>query len=744
MTDIFISYARNDLEKVGDLARALEARGLSVWWDRALVGGDEFSSEIETQIDAAGAVIVCWSSAGSKSRWVRDEASMAADGNKLICVSLDGRNAPIGFRQYHCLDLSSWTGQVDDPAFAELERACQARLQGEAPTAPRVVEESRGKAGRSRSTLAIAGLILVMLAAAGWWLNRPAETPVTVAAEPVSAPAAIRRYGIVLPEHAPVDFVGSSPLRTPMRALAITPDGNRLVYTGPSATEKSQLFVRDLDDFEVRALPGTGGAYQPFISPDGRQVAFFAHDELRIAMLDGAAVRSVLAAPNPRGGAWWGNDRIIYSDREGANTWWVSINSNTPQPLQLAQETMPDGRPIGLNDILTPMPDRKRFLVVAFPGIESFGRLCVLDPDSGQLTTVIDMATFGYAANGALIHVMGNDLLALDFDNESFTVSGPPRLVGNQLRRDGSLPQFVLSDRTLIYATGAPYGQRQVAHVGLDGQISKTGLPDSRFADLAVSPDGSTVAATLITNDMDIWLYDIEGGAPRRFTRGGDNHHPMWSNDGKTIYFMHEASDRPVGIYRKQAASASFDTSLVHEGSHHFNRISAGDLATFVVPGEADGDYAVLDLGSGELTVVANQAGVQEDLGDASPDHRWMALTVDASGRYEVVVIPLFRDGPPVQVSNSGGEEPLWSSDMTALFYRYGTRLFRVAVSGRDDGGLEFSEPEVVVDDPMWVNVGGYSYWPDGTDEGFLILRDNQPTTTRELRVVEGWKNIAP
>ena len=58
------------------------------------------------------------------------------------------------------------------------------------------------------------------------------------------------------------------------------------------------------------------------------------------------------------------------------------------------------------------------------------------------------------------------------------------------------------------------------------------------------------------------------------------------------------------------------------------------------------------------------------------------------------------------------------------------------------DGELQLGAPETVLDDPMWVNVGGYSYWPDPGTGGFFILRDNQPPTTRELRVVEGWRSI--
>ncbi|WP_260482322.1 TIR domain-containing protein [Sphingomicrobium flavum] len=110
MSDIFISYARADRDRVQALASALEAEGYNIWWDRHMESGSQFSKEIEKQLADAKAAIVCWSEHSCESRWVRDEASFAADADKLLAVSLDGTMPPMGFRQYHSLDLSGWDG----------------------------------------------------------------------------------------------------------------------------------------------------------------------------------------------------------------------------------------------------------------------------------------------------------------------------------------------------------------------------------------------------------------------------------------------------------------------------------------------------------------------------------------------------------------------------------------------------------------------------------------------------------
>jgi pantoate kinase len=61
MSDIFISYAKEDRGKAKDIAEALKRQGLSVWWDRSIPPGKTFDTVIEEALDAANCVIVLWS-----------------------------------------------------------------------------------------------------------------------------------------------------------------------------------------------------------------------------------------------------------------------------------------------------------------------------------------------------------------------------------------------------------------------------------------------------------------------------------------------------------------------------------------------------------------------------------------------------------------------------------------------------------------------------------------------------------
>src|SRR5690242_5171437 len=110
MGQIFLSYAREDREFAQRPARTLERAGHQVWWDRHLDSGEEFSAEIEAALARADVVLVAWSKVSVKSRWVRDEAAVGGDSERLVPVSIDGTLPPMGFRQFHTMDLTGWKG----------------------------------------------------------------------------------------------------------------------------------------------------------------------------------------------------------------------------------------------------------------------------------------------------------------------------------------------------------------------------------------------------------------------------------------------------------------------------------------------------------------------------------------------------------------------------------------------------------------------------------------------------------
>ena len=108
MSDIFISYAREDRPRARFIAEALQTRGWSVFWDRNIPVGATWDEVIERELAAARAVIVLWSKDGVASAWVRAEAGDAAAKGKLIPALLENVSVPLRFRTLQAADLIDW------------------------------------------------------------------------------------------------------------------------------------------------------------------------------------------------------------------------------------------------------------------------------------------------------------------------------------------------------------------------------------------------------------------------------------------------------------------------------------------------------------------------------------------------------------------------------------------------------------------------------------------------------------
>jgi membrane-associated phospholipid phosphatase len=134
MSDIFISYSRNDRSKAETLARALAEVGWSVWWDRNIPAGKDFAKVIEAALKGSKVAIVLWSEHSLGSRWVLTEADAAADRGILVPILIE-RNleVPFAFRRIQAADLSEWDGDIEAPSFRSLVADIKDRIGTHAP-----------------------------------------------------------------------------------------------------------------------------------------------------------------------------------------------------------------------------------------------------------------------------------------------------------------------------------------------------------------------------------------------------------------------------------------------------------------------------------------------------------------------------------------------------------------------------------------------------------------------------------
>ena len=161
MSDIFISYAREDGDKAKALAELFQQQNWSVWWDRNIPPGRSFDEVIEEALGAAKCAVVLWSKNSASSDWVKGEAAEALQRKILVPVRIDSTNVPLEFRRLQTVDLSDWKGDARHPELAGFHEAVATNIKS-------VVQRPIGE-GRQRKQLAkpvwTALAIIVLLAA---------------------------------------------------------------------------------------------------------------------------------------------------------------------------------------------------------------------------------------------------------------------------------------------------------------------------------------------------------------------------------------------------------------------------------------------------------------------------------------------------------------------------------------------------------------------------------------------------
>lgn len=172
MADVFVSYKAEDRRRVKPLVEALEADGLSVWWDGYVGGGDEWREAIQQQLDEAKCVLVIWSkrSIGLEGHFVRDEATRAQRRHVYVPIRIDKVDPPLGFGETQAIALGGWTGSRSDQRYQSVLETVRSLVSG----APR---SGRSRAARpivDRRLILGGGVVAVAAAlAGGWFALRP-------------------------------------------------------------------------------------------------------------------------------------------------------------------------------------------------------------------------------------------------------------------------------------------------------------------------------------------------------------------------------------------------------------------------------------------------------------------------------------------------------------------------------------------------------------------------------------------
>ena len=577
---------------------------------------------------------------------------------------------------------------------------------------------------------ALLSLVCAVVAAIMVW--RSQSNP-----QPAAAPT--RWLTVNLPSSMPVAVADSAKLGEGRPSIAVTPDGSQLVYVA-NVAGVPKLCVRpidrEMDRHEAIVIEGTDDAFNPFISPDGQWVGFFAGDALKKVALAGGEPVILCDAFHPYGACWSSDGTIYFSESLGTNLSRVSDQGGKKDRMLI-------GTLANSNIWPETLPGSKGVLV------HRTGEGIIHVAPTGEEELILDQGTHArYVASGHLVYALRGRLMAVPFDLDRMLVTGSAVPVVDDIRTEsrGGAQFCTAQDGSLVYVSGGDAALATLVKREIRGDVEESlGFPPAVYGTFELSPIHGRRLAIVVRRtreDNDIWVFDLERRIRMPLTSDGNNRTPLWTPAGDAVVF---SSDRhgKLNIFRKSAHQTgeierltTSDTSN-HYSSHWFVEDNDHWLAVKASP---DGENKMVSLDTKEerplpSTYLASQLVM------LSPHGHWIAY-----GFADEVWIQQFPGpGRKEQVSKDGGEEPVWAPAGDTLYYRNGSKWMAVAVE--TDPELKPGNPELLFEsDYLNVPDRSYAITPDG--KYFILLRGMEAAAPTQVEVVLNWfdelRRLAP
>jgi eukaryotic-like serine/threonine-protein kinase len=531
--------------------------------------------------------------------------------------------------------------------------------------------------------------------------------------------------------------------------VALSPDGTHLAYVARKGGIQ-QLYLRAMDNPEAKPIPGTEGAFEPFFSPDGQWLGFFAGQKLKKVSVSGGAPLILGDATFPRGADWGSQGIIIFGPSTNGALQQVPVAGGTPQALthlekRDASHRWPEFLPGGKTVLFAASPTAITF-TNAQVAVQSLGTGERRDLIQGGLNP-------RYAPSGHLVYAQGGSLMAVPFDPQRLEVAGTgvPVVEGVLQSPITGAAQYSFSSRgSLVYVSGGVQSARsKLVWVSRSGVEQPLAAPAHAYLAPHLSPDGRRVAVGITESDAQIWVYDLPRETLTRFTfEGNYNPIPVWTPDGKRIAFESNMEGQ-FNIFWQLA-----------DGSGGLERLTTSDyiqvpmswspdgrlLAFFEINPVTQRDIWVLRMGepsasSGQVRKTEPFLRTQFDEGAPrfSPDGRWLAYISNESGRFEIYVQPYPGPGGKWQISTDGGTEPVWNPNGRELFYRSGDKMMAVDIATQPS--FTAGRPRMLFEgpyEPALFPIPDYDVSPDG--QRFLMLKPSEEEgAPTQINVVLNW-----
>ena len=380
-----------------------------------------------------------------------------------------------------------------------------------------------------------------------------------------------------------------------------------------------------------------------------------------------------------------------------------------------------------------PLPGGKTILYsVGLGGSWDEAKVVAHRLDTGERTVVLTGGSDArYVPTGHLVYVRGTSVYAVGFDADALQVSGQPfEVTSGVANHSAGGAEFAFSRTgTLVYFTpgaGGDEGGRLVV-MNRRGERQATVLPDGQFAQPVLSPAGTAIVGE---HEFSIWTIDLVRGTSTRVASGSRMGWPVWSADGRRIFYGSERSG-PWQIWSRAADGSDDERPISKADTSVTPTAVSPDGAEMLLQAdrkETGSDVELMDMNGTTESFVRTDADEMD--GVFSPDGKWIAYSSDESGRSEVYVRP--RRGPSGrwQISNQGGSQPRWVLP-DEVAYLHGTRIMTVPVK---------TTPAFTVGTPRPLLERNASDFDLARDGRILIVEAPDPSASPgQLNVVVNW-----
>ena len=489
-------------------------------------------------------------------------------------------------------------------------------------------------------------------------------------------------------------------------AAVLSPDGRAIVLLVRN-DNITKLYVRRLDQLVATELAGTEDATNPFFSPDGSQIGFFASKGLKTMPVAGGATSTLTDAGTGRGAAWDTNGEIIFQS---------SLLPQSPLARITAAGARTDrGTTLGPDETTHRWPQilpNGKLLYSGNSDVSAWDNGTVrVETQPGAPGKIVWKGGYHarYVPTGHLLYIHSGTLYGVRFDLDRLEVSPPAVPILEKVVATpgtGGAQYSVASDGTLAYVPGhATSADSRMYWMTTDGRTTALKTTPGPWGNPRISPDGKRIALQVAYGSHDqIAIYDWESDRLTQLTFDSANHRsPHWTPDGHGIVYSADAGGSgPHNLFWRRAdGTREADRLTTSPKTQHLASVHpSGRFIMFVeTTGSSPADLMVLPLeGSPDTTWTPGtprpliKTPAFEGLGAFSHDGRLVAYMSSEQGSFDIFVRPFEGEGGPWRISTNGGAHPVWSKTADELLFTINDQI--MVVRYRFDGKVfEFDAP---------------------------------------------------